>query len=348
MTTRWLITGAGGMLGTEMRAVLERDRPHDAVNALSRADLDVTDGAAVRATVRDCAEASGGENLVVVNCAAYTNVDGAESDEQAAFAINAAAPGRLAVACAEVGARLVQVSTDYVFGGAALDGTASGGTASGNGASGGAASGSAGSGGAGSAGGESASVEVGGGDSGGGASLGPFAEDAAVAPVNAYGRTKLAGERAVTELLPATGYVVRTAWLYGEGGDNFVSAVLAKLAAGETVTAVADQHGQPTWTLPVARGIAALAVSGAPAGIYHATASGTASRYDQARAAYEFAGADPDLVRPAGSTDQPRPARRPTYSALAHHAWTAAGLPPWPNWRTMLADAFTANTFTRP
>ncbi|HET6532824.1 MAG TPA: sugar nucleotide-binding protein, partial [Actinoplanes sp.] len=157
---RWLVTGAGGMLGHDLCAVLARAGEADVV-AATRADLDVTDAAAVRAAV------AGAD--VVVNAAGWTDVDGAETAEEAATAVNGHAVRALAEAA---GARLIHISTDYVFDGTATD---------------------------------------------------PYPEDARPAPINAYGRSKLVGERAV---LATGGYVVRTAWLYGAHGPNFVRTML--------------------------------------------------------------------------------------------------------------------------
>jgi dTDP-4-dehydrorhamnose reductase len=161
--------------------------------------------------------------------------------------------------------------------------------------------------------------------------------------VNAYGRGKLVGERAVTELLPERGYVVRTAWLYGAHGRNFVATMLNLADRHETVDVVDDQRGQPTWTVALARQIAQLgeaAVAGrAPAGVYHGTASGTATWFDLARAAFELTGLDPERVRPTTSEKFIRPARRPSYSVLAHDRWAAAGVAVQPHWREQLAEA---------
>jgi dTDP-4-dehydrorhamnose reductase len=279
--TRWLVTGAGGMLGRDLVTVL---RGHGEVTAADRATLDITDPAAV-------ADAVAGHDLVV-NAAAWTDVDGAEAAEAAATAVNGEAVAGLARACAATGARLLQISTDYVFPGDART---------------------------------------------------PYPEDAPTGPVNAYGRGKLVGERAVATLLPRTGYVVRTAWLYGAHGRNFVATMLRLAAERETVDVVDDQHGQPTWTGALARQLAALgeaALRGtAPAGIYHGTASGRTTWYGLARAVFTGAGLDPDRVRPTTSDRFPRPARRPAYSVLGHDRWTAAGVPPQPAWTDQLAEA---------
>jgi len=282
MTAGWLVTGAGGMLGRDLTAVL-REAGHP-VTAAARSDLDVTDPAAVAGAVAG--------HAVVVNAAAFTDVDGAEAAPDRAMAVNGTAPGHLADACRAAGAVLVHVSTDYVLPGDATE---------------------------------------------------PYPEDAAVGPVNAYGRSKLAGERAVLAALPDRGYVVRTAWLYGEHGRSFVSTMLRLAGERDTVDVVDDARGQPTWTGALATrlvrlGEAAMAAGAAP-GVYHGTASGDASWYELARAVFALAGLDPERVRPTTSDRFPRPARRPAYSVLGHGRWAAAGLGPMAHWRDMLAEA---------
>ncbi|MGW7304988.1 dTDP-4-dehydrorhamnose reductase [Streptomyces sp. NPDC054835] len=280
--SRWLITGAAGMLGRDLAEVLAAGGVE--YTALTRQELDVTDAAAVRAAVAG--------HDVVVNAAAWTDVDGAETEEAAATRINGDGPRALAAACAETGAVLIQVSTDYVFPGDATE---------------------------------------------------PYRHDAPTAPVNAYGRSKLAGELAVTELLPERGYVVRTAWLYGAHGRNFVSTMLGLAERLDTVDVVDDQRGQPTWTRALARQLRELgeaAVAGkAPAGVYHGTASATATWFDLARAAFELTGLDPERVRPTTSEKFVRPARRPSFSVLAHERWAEAGVAAQPHWREQLTEA---------
>lgn len=290
---RWLVTGAGGMLGREVVAALGADPAAIAVTAATRADLDLADAAALLAAVR-------GQH-VVVNAAAWTDVDGAEADEAAATAVNGDGVRRLAAACAAAGARLIHVSTDYVFPGDAKE---------------------------------------------------PYREDDPTGPVNAYGRGKLAGELAVAELLPETGYTVRTAWLYGAHGRNFVATMLKLSATHETLDVVDDQLGQPTWARALAvrlteLGRAALAGE-APPGAYHGTASGQATWYDLARAAFELSGLDPDRIRPTTADRFIRPARRPAYSVLGHDRWSAAGLPAMADWRDELEAAVAAGTFAPP
>jgi dTDP-4-dehydrorhamnose reductase len=277
--TRWLVTGAGGQLGADLRRVLAGGA--DAVTALTRADLDITDAGAVAAAVA-------GHDLVV-NAAAWTDVDGAEADEAAATAVNGTGPAVLAAACAAHGARLIQVSTDYVFAGDADR---------------------------------------------------PYPEDAPTDPVNAYGRSKLAGERAVRDALPDTGYVVRTAWLYSAHGRNFLTTMLRLAAERDTVSVVTDQLGQPTWSRALAGrlvelGRATLAGT-APAGVYHGTAAGQTSWHGFAQAIFAAAGHDPARVLPTTAAEFPRPAARPAYSVLGHDRWAAAGLAPLDAWDTML------------
>ncbi|HEX2499456.1 MAG TPA: dTDP-4-dehydrorhamnose reductase [Actinomycetes bacterium] len=170
----------------------------------------------------------------------------------------------------------------------------------------------------------------------------PYSEEAGPQPRTAYGRTKLAGERAVRELLPELGYVVRTAWLYGEHGPNFVRTMIELAGRRPTVDVVADQVGQPTWTRDLAGQLIALVGSGAPAGIYHGTNAGRTSWYGLARQTFALLGADPDRVRPTQSAAYPRPAQRPAFSVLGHDGWAAAGLPAMRDWRAALAEAFPA------
>jgi dTDP-4-dehydrorhamnose reductase len=181
----------------------------------------------------------------------------------------------------------------------------------------------------------------------------PYTEDAATGPRTAYGRTKLAGEQAVLETLPGTGYVVRTAWLYGEHGASFVRTMIRLARKGNPVTVVADQAGQPTWTADLAAQVCLLASSNAPAGVYHGTSSGQTTWFELAQEIFGLHAASPekgagrDLVGPtttaayaASATRQTAP--RPAYSVLGHDKWTAAGLPPIGHWRDSLHRAFPA------
>ncbi|MFD2339570.1 dTDP-4-dehydrorhamnose reductase [Clavibacter tessellarius] len=274
--SRVLVTGGRGMLGQDLLPALAA---HD-VTAPGRADLDITDEVAVRAAVAG--------HDVVVNLAAYTAVDAAEEHEEEARAINATGAGILARAAAEAGARIVHVSTDYVFDGSATS---------------------------------------------------PYPEDARHAPVSAYGRTKAEGERLVLDGHPEGASVVRTAWLYGAGGPSFPSTMLRLAASHDTVSVVDDQRGQPTWTVDLAARIVELVDAGAPAGVFHGTASGETTWHGLAQAVFAAAGLDPARVLPTDSASFVRPAPRPAYSVLGHDAWSRVGLAPLRDWREALSDA---------
>ncbi|GAB2911974.1 dTDP-4-dehydrorhamnose reductase [Rhodococcus aerolatus] len=273
-----LVTGGRGQLGTELAGLATGLGVE--VSAPGSAELDVTDADAV-----DAAVARLGAGGVVVSCAAHTAVDAAETEVERATALNATAPGVLAAACARHGARLVHVSTDYVFAGDARE---------------------------------------------------PYGPDAPTGPRTVYGRTKLAGERAVLAALPGA-HVVRTAWVYGAHGPNFVATMARLERERDTVGVVADQVGSPTWTADLAAGLLELAGrDDLPGGVLHATGAGTASWWDLARAVFGELGADPERVLPVTTADFPRPAPRPAYSVLSDAAWVGAGLAPLPPWRDAL------------
>lgn len=175
-----------------------------------------------------------------------------------------------------------------------------------------------------------------------------YAEDEPTAPINAYGRSKLEGERAVLEIYPEAGYVVRTAWLYGAYGRNFVSTVLGLAASHKTVNVVNDQVGQPTWTQDLARRMVEIGHRKPGPGIYHATAGGQTSWYGLAQAAFSEAGLDPERVLPCSTAAFPRPAPRPGRSVLGHNRCAAAGMAPLGHWREMLGRAYRAGTFAGP
>jgi dTDP-4-dehydrorhamnose reductase len=212
----------------------------------------------------------------VVNCAAYTDVDGAQSDPQTAAAINERGAGLVAAAAAEVGASIVHVSTDYVFDGSKRE---------------------------------------------------PWLESDPVAPLGAYGASKLAGELAVAAANPAHA-IVRTAWLFGAGGRNFVDTMLALGAERDEVSVVADQVGCPTWTGHLAEAL--LEVAGRPqdTGIHHVAGAGSCSWNELAIEVFERAGIDCRVV-PTTSAAFPRPARRPAYSVLGSERPAPVVLPAW-------------------
>jgi dTDP-4-dehydrorhamnose reductase len=258
---RVLVTGANGMLG--QRVVREAEARGHEVRATDLPELDLTDAAAVDAFVREVAPD------VVVNCAAYTDVDAAESNEALATVVNGDAAGNVARAAGYV----VHVSTDYVFAGDASE---------------------------------------------------PYTESAAPDPRTAYGRSKLAGERAV-QAAGEQHAIVRTAWLYGAGGKNFVDTILQFGAERPELKVVDDQVGSPTWTGHLAPALLDAAEARA-AGIHHATGDGQCTWFELAREALRAAGADTSVV-PCTTDEFPRPAPRPAFSVLRSERGVT--LPPW-------------------
>jgi dTDP-4-dehydrorhamnose reductase len=173
-----------------------------------------------------------------------------------------------------------------------------------------------------------------------GSAASPYAEDSAPSPATAYGRTKLAGDRAVAELLPDTHYLVRTAWLYGRNGSNFVKTMLKLEQDRDTVSVVTDQVGQPTYATDLAEHIGLLLDRHPLPGTYHGTNSGEVSWYGFAREIFRLAGADPDRVLPTTSAEFVRPAPRPAYSVLGHDRWIEQDLPEMRPWLEALEAAF--------
>lgn len=264
---RILITGAAGMLGRDVTTAAPASG-HEAI-ALTRADLDITDGAAVERAV------AGARPDAVVNCAAWTDVDGAEADETAATAVNGAGAGNVAISAAAAGALCIHVSSDYVFDGCAHE---------------------------------------------------PINEDAPTAPLSAYGRSKLAGERAV-RAAGGRWTIVRSSWLFGPYGPNFVATMLRLAGENDAVAVVDDQIGCPTYTGHLAGALIELAASGA-GGIHHVTGAGAVSWNAFAREIFVQAGRDTRVLA-STTAEQNRPARRPAYSVLGVTRADTPRLAPW-------------------
>ena len=275
MPAKVLVTGSGGMLAADLVPVL-RAGMHE-VTACDRAQLDVTDAAQAR-TVIGAARPS-----VVVHCAAYTNVDGAEADPEAAFLVNRDGAANVAEACRDAGAAMLYVSTDYVF-----DGTASR----------------------------------------------PYRVEDPPHPAGVYGQSKLAGELAVRRTLEAH-YIVRTSWLYGHGGKNFVDTMRRLGREKPELAVVDDQVGSPTWTVALAEAISQL-ITTSRFGLYHAAGAGTCTWCGLTRKILELDGLDTP-VRPISTAELGRPAPRPAYSVLDTSALLAAGVRPLPPWEESLA-----------
>lgn len=275
-----LITGAGGQIGSALAATAPSA---DQIAACTHGDLDISDADAVADAVAEL-----GPDLIV-NAAAFTAVDLAENEPEAARRINEIGAGHLAESAAARGARMIQLSTDFIF-----DGNAST----------------------------------------------PYAPDAEPNPLSVYGRTKLAGERAVLAALPGA-VLLRTAWVYAARGRNFVLTMLRLMREGQPVRVVADQIGTPTAAESVASAVWALAAADGTTGIFHWTDAGVASWYDLAVAVSEEASAmgildRPVEVVPIATAEYPTPAQRPRFSVLDTRSTVAAtGLAPR-HWRVRL------------
>ncbi len=273
------MTGAGGQLARVWAASAPAGWE---VTALAHADLDIGDEAAVDAAVARL------RPDLILNGAAYTAVDRAESERDQAFRINGEGAGHLARAAVAHGARLIHVSTDFVFDGRAGS---------------------------------------------------PYRPDAATAPLGVYGASKLEGEMAVARYAPDA-LIVRTAWVYGASGANFLNTMLRLMASRPELGVVADQIGTPTSTATLAAALWALFDADAK-GVWHVTDAGAASWYDFAQAIAEDAVAGGVLkaapvVKPITTADYPTPAPRPSYSVLDKTAtWRLLGRPA-PHWRVSL------------
>ena len=274
-----LLTGAAGQLGFELARLLPA---HGELVALDRAALDLADGDAVSAMIRQV------RPRIIVNAAGYTAVDRAESEPELANAINARAPAILAAEAKRRDALLIHYSTDYVF-----DGT----------------------------------------------SAEPYREEDEANPLNVYGRSKLAGERAIVAAGGAH-LVLRTSWVYGWQGQNFLLTIRRLAAERDVVRVVSDQFGVPNWSRTLAEATAALVSRGAAhlaakSGIYHLSGRGRASWFDFARAILDGA-TDPRVV-PITTAEYPTPACRPASAVLGTAKLEETFGIALPDWRETLA-----------
>lgn len=306
MNSRILLTGKGGQVGSALQGLLPR---LGETIAFGRAELDLADPDAIRRVVRDVRPG------LIVNAAAYTAVDRAETEQAAAWAANAAAPGVLAEAAKQVGAALVHYSTDYVFDGSKTS---------------------------------------------------PYEEDDAIRPMNAYGKTKFAGEQAIRDAaLPHL--ILRTAWVYAVRGKNFLLTILRLATQNQELRVVADQMGAPTWSGMIAAATVRILEQASPAGAafarmpefsgtYHLTASGRTSWCGFAQAILEEC-SDPERVGPwlasvtggrpliaqrvnaITTAEYPTPARRPAYAVLSNERLRRTFGFELPEWRAQLRMA---------
>lgn len=266
-----VITGANGQLGQEL--VHQLKQTSFSIYSYTKKELDITDGERVQAVIEEI------RPDVIINAAAYTKVDLAETQEDLSYKVNGFAQRNLTVAAEKVGAKVCYVSTDYVF-----DGTS--GT--------------------------------------------PYKEYEVCKPLGVYGKSKYVGEQ-LTQTLSSKYFIVRTAWVYGEYGPNFVKTMLKLAEERDEIGVVHDQVGSPTYTADLAKFIISL-IQTDKFGIYHATNSGSCSWYEFAKAIFEESGKNIN-VNPLTSDQFPRPAARPNYSVLDNQALRINGFTPLRHWK---------------
>jgi dTDP-4-dehydrorhamnose reductase len=274
---RVLVTGAAGMLGGDLVPLLNKEHT---VAGVDVGDFDITDSVATFKAVSDSrAEA-------VIHCAAFTDVERAETEREAALAVNATGSRNIARGCRECGARLYLISTDFVF------------------------DGSKGS---------------------------PYVESDQPNPLSEYGRGKLEGEKLARQELGGMLSVVRTAWLYGAAGDNFLTKLLQFAARGNPVRVVDDQYGSPTWTVALAECLARMLRAQAASPVYHAACAGSCSRFEMAVEWFRLLGLDSVEVVPVSSSAFPSAVSRPENSSMTGAALVSEGIEVVQPWREALA-----------
>jgi dTDP-4-dehydrorhamnose reductase len=273
---RILILGNKGMLGSDL--MLRLAGAHDVVGRDVDA-FDIVSEDDCRRVVQECSPE------VVINAAAYTNVDGCETNREGCFAVNAVGVKNIALACRGRGIALVHFSTDYVFDGWKRT---------------------------------------------------PYGETDPPAPLNVYGASKLEGERYI-EALAESYLLIRTAWLYGRHGKNFVKTILEKASVVKTLEVVDDQVGSPTHSRDLAAAVELLIEKG-HRGVFHVTNRGRCSWYEFARKIVEYAGITDVTVRPIGSGRLSRPALRPAWSVLSGRKFRAESGMTMPTWQRALRD----------
>ncbi|HEX4900717.1 MAG TPA: dTDP-4-dehydrorhamnose reductase [Pyrinomonadaceae bacterium] len=280
------VTGAGGLLG---RAVKTHCAAHsDEVHAFDHRALDITNAAAVKSQLTAL------KPEVVFNCAAWTDVDGCESDPSRAESANALGPQLLASTCREIGALLITISTDYVFDGA-KDGF--------------------------------------------------YTQRDHPNPISVYGRFKFEGERRAQTAYART-IVVRSGYIFGAEGTNFLSTVLDRARRGARLKAISDMTGTPTYAPDLAARLRELAEFDLP-GIYHVVNAGDGVSFETfARTALKLGGVDPGLLQSTTLAELERPAPRPRNSRLRCLLSEAIGLPPLRNWQAALEDFVTSQSGT--
>ena len=265
------------MLGSDLVDILENESQHELILA-DIEELDITNLEKVKKMINQ------EKPEIVMNMAAYTDVDGCETSRELAYNVNAIGPKNLAIASNEIGTKLLHISTDYVFPGNSIK---------------------------------------------------PYNEDDKTGPQSYYGVTKLEAEKFIKDSMENY-FIVRTAWLYGINGKNFVKTMLNLAKNNTEITVVNDQRGSPTFTVDLANAIVEL-VKTDKYGIYHVTNSDECSWYEFAKDIFELANVEIE-VKPVTTAEYPTPAKRPQYSALSHEKWNSSGFKPLRNFKKALKE----------
>jgi dTDP-4-dehydrorhamnose reductase len=274
---RILLLGGSGILGSEVLRNLNLE-DMDYIAPLS-SELDVRNKVSLQRFAHDF------KPNWIINCTAWTNVDGAEDSFESALSLNETAVRNIAEVAKQINCRVIHVSTDYVF-----DGT----------------------------------------------SPEPYDESAQVKPLNKYGESKLRGEGELLKIMPEGAYIIRTSWLYGKSGKNFVKTIAAKAVRNESAQVVDDQIGSPTSARDLARAIISITDSPPKPGIYNFSNKGICSWFELACTIYRGVGADPKLVEAIDSSSLGLKAKRPKYSLLSKDKWESTGLSEISEWKISL------------
>ena len=277
----WLIAGGSGQLGI---AVSEKLGEIGIMfHAWGSQDLDITKGPIVRDFVSKLSP------KVIVNCAAWTDVENSESEYPKAIELNVDAVQNIAIAARETGLPVVHISTDYVFDGTKRE---------------------------------------------------AYSEGDLTKPINSYGVSKLLGEKVLLGLACENSYIIRTSWLYGVSGNNFVKTILRKALAQERIQVVNDQIGSPTNSEDLARGILTILQKKPSTGVYHYSNSGVVSWFEFAKRIYQLAGTDGNLIEPIQSSAYPTKVKRPSRSVLLTEKWERAEISKLVDWDESLTRIF--------
>lgn len=287
-STKLALIGANGMLAQMVKKLAPAEYT---ILSLDLPTFDITDRDYVLSTLKSL------EPGVIVNCAAYTNVDGCETNEELAFKVNGDGPGYLAEAALELNATLIHISTDYVFPGDKME---------------------------------------------------PYLETDSTGPISAYGRSKLSGEQAILSSGLKSFFILRTSWLYGPGGNNFVETILRLAREREELRIVADQQGSPTYTEDLANAIFCLLESAKEKlsyGLYHFSNSGSCTWYEFADKIVSLARSNNLPVKvnsllPIRTEEYPLPAKRPAYSVFSKTKYEEITNQTSPYWHDSLVSYF--------